>query len=284
VALGSAYEGSAEGWDGSAGPVYRPFARSMVASSPVALAACSVLDVGSGTGAVAEAAKSAGARVVAVDRSLGMLQQGHRRGPGGPGRPWPAVAADALALPFADAAFDAACAGFLLNHLSPLAALGELARVVRPGGVVLASTWALGPDDPVKSALEALATSWGWVPPLWYREMKTGILPISGDPQCLAATACQAGLVDVHAKVHFEFLGHLSPHQVVAYRLAVPQVASWASKLGLADQAEFFAQAVGAVRPFVGSWTPAAVLLVGRKRTSTKPAAGFAQQGVGVVA
>jgi ubiquinone/menaquinone biosynthesis C-methylase UbiE len=59
----------------------------------------------------------------------------------GSGRGWPAVVADVLALPLRDGVFDAAVAGFLLNHLPPAAALAELTRVVSPGGVVLASTW-----------------------------------------------------------------------------------------------------------------------------------------------
>ena len=52
-------------------------------------------------------------------------------------------------------------AGFVLNHLPPAPALAELARVVRPGGVVLASTWAGGPPDPVKSAIDGVLAPLG---------------------------------------------------------------------------------------------------------------------------
>ena len=64
---------------------------------------------------------------MACDFSLGMLRAGrHRR--------VPLVAGDALALPFADGAFDAVTISFgLRNVADPDAALAELARVTRPG-------------------------------------------------------------------------------------------------------------------------------------------------------
>lgn len=158
MAVTTAYDGLAPEWDAAAGLVYRPLARSLVAASPVALAGCLVLDVGSGTGAVAQAAAARGARVVAVDRSTEMVSYGSAQG-------WPAVVADVLALPLRDGVCDAAAAGFLLNHLPPAAALAELARVVRPGGVVLASTWAGGQRDAAKAAIDAVVAAWGWVPP-----------------------------------------------------------------------------------------------------------------------
>ncbi len=91
-----------------------------------------VLDVAAGTGvSTAELARS-GARAVASDFSLGMLAAGSGR----PGRrQLPFVAADALHLPFADAAFDAVTISFGLRNVSDVpAALAEFARVTRPGG------------------------------------------------------------------------------------------------------------------------------------------------------
>lgn len=86
-----------------------------------------------------------GARVVAADRTMNMVAyQGTLR--------WPALAADALALPFVDGAFDAALAGFLVNRLAPAPVLAELARAVRAHGAVLASSWAAEAPDPVKIA------------------------------------------------------------------------------------------------------------------------------------
>jgi demethylmenaquinone methyltransferase / 2-methoxy-6-polyprenyl-1,4-benzoquinol methylase len=91
-----------------------------------------VLDLAAGTGVSTEELRRSGAYAVACDFSLGMLRAGRahkaRRGV-------PFVAGDALHLPFADASFDAATISFGLRNVSDVPrALGELARVVRPGG------------------------------------------------------------------------------------------------------------------------------------------------------
>jgi len=87
-----------------------------------------VLDVAAGTAvSTVELAKS-GAWCVAADFSMGMLRRGATR-------QVPKLAADALALPFADGAFDAVTVSFgLRNMTDTVAALTELRRVVRPGG------------------------------------------------------------------------------------------------------------------------------------------------------
>ncbi|WP_211215280.1 demethylmenaquinone methyltransferase [Actinoalloteichus spitiensis] len=87
-----------------------------------------ILDLAAGTGvSTAELARS-GAFTVAADFSLGMLGRGRFRR-------LPMVAADALNLPFADAAFDGATISFGLRNVADTdQALRELARVVRPGG------------------------------------------------------------------------------------------------------------------------------------------------------
>jgi demethylmenaquinone methyltransferase / 2-methoxy-6-polyprenyl-1,4-benzoquinol methylase len=90
-----------------------------------------VLDLAAGTAVSTVELARSGAWVVAADFSLGMLRAGARRAV-------PKVAADALALPFADGAFDAATISFgLRNVADPDAALAELARVTRPGGRLL---------------------------------------------------------------------------------------------------------------------------------------------------
>ena len=87
-----------------------------------------VLDLAAGTAVSTVPLAAAGATAVACDFSLGMLRAGRHR-------PVPLVAGDALALPFADGAFDAVTISFgLRNVADPEAALRELARVTRPGG------------------------------------------------------------------------------------------------------------------------------------------------------
>lgn len=87
-----------------------------------------VLDVAAGSGvSTAELARS-GAWGVAADFSQGMLSVGRDRGV-------PMVAADGMALPFADNVFDAVTISFgLRNIVSPESGLREMLRVVRPGG------------------------------------------------------------------------------------------------------------------------------------------------------
>ncbi len=88
-----------------------------------------VLDVGAGTGVSTEELARSGAFAVGADLSVGMLRAGRSV------RDVPLLAGDALRLPFADATFDAVTISFALrNVVDTEAALGELARVTRPGG------------------------------------------------------------------------------------------------------------------------------------------------------
>src|SRR3954447_17222133 len=100
------YEAGAASWAGDAGAVYGPLADDLVASIADPLQGRAALDVGCGTGAATAGLRRAGATVVALDRSLGMLQHQRRDRP-------PAVNADAIALPIVDGAFDAVVAAFL---------------------------------------------------------------------------------------------------------------------------------------------------------------------------
>ena len=89
-----------------------------------------ILDLAAGTGTSSDPLDRAGARVVACDFSVGMLRVGKRKRPG-----LSFVAGDAMALPFADATFDAVTISFGLRNVAGVdAALQEMARVTKPGG------------------------------------------------------------------------------------------------------------------------------------------------------
>jgi len=91
-----------------------------------------VLDACCGTGDLALAALDAGARVTGLDFSERMLERARRKSAE---VDW--VQGDALALPFADASFDAATVGFGVRNLDDLErGLAELRRVLRTGGRV----------------------------------------------------------------------------------------------------------------------------------------------------
>ena len=105
--------------------------RRVVAAAVGAGAGDLVLDLAAGTGTSSRAFTRAGARCVACDFSLGMLRAGARKP--APGVSF--VAGDALALPFADRAFDAVTISFGLRNLAdPDAGLAEMLRVTKPGG------------------------------------------------------------------------------------------------------------------------------------------------------
>jgi demethylmenaquinone methyltransferase/2-methoxy-6-polyprenyl-1,4-benzoquinol methylase len=109
-----------------------------------------LLDLASGTGDIALEAlrQDPTARVTAADFSLEMMRVGRRR-PGGGRVAW--CAADALALPFADATFDAVTSGYLLRNVADRAgAFREQLRVVRPGGRVVCLDTSPPPDSPLR--------------------------------------------------------------------------------------------------------------------------------------
>jgi SAM-dependent methyltransferase len=96
-----------------------------------------LLDVGTGPGFVAAAAAGRGATVTGIDVADAMVEIATRRVPTGAFR-----RGSAEALPFADAAFDAVVANFVLLHLGhPDVGAAEARRVVRPGGRVAFTVW-----------------------------------------------------------------------------------------------------------------------------------------------
>jgi len=94
-----------------------------------------VADVGTGTGFLAEAAIGAGARVIGIDISEGMLAQVSSRLEG---RPFEARIGDTAALPLESGEADAVLGNMVLHHADdPPAAIREMARALRPGGTLV---------------------------------------------------------------------------------------------------------------------------------------------------
>ena len=97
------------------------------------------LDVGSGPGALTGelVARLGPEWVTAVDPSRPFVEAARARHPG-----VEVLEASAEALPFDDDAFDVALAQLVVHFMAdPVAGLGEMRRVVRPGGVVAACVW-----------------------------------------------------------------------------------------------------------------------------------------------
>ena len=120
----------------------------------------SVLDVCTGTGLVArDIARTKDARVVGLDLSGGMVQRAPRKLEAMPNAPRVSlVRGRAEGLPFAEHTFDAVVFTFLLRYVDdPQATLREMARVLRPGGL-MASLEFFVPRSPVPHALWLLHT------------------------------------------------------------------------------------------------------------------------------
>jgi len=96
-----------------------------------------VADVGTGTGFVAAGVAPRVKRVVAVDNAPAMLEMAHENLLALDISNVDLVAGDVARLPLEDGSVDAAFANMVLHHAEePASMLREMARVVRPGGVV----------------------------------------------------------------------------------------------------------------------------------------------------
>lgn len=101
-----------------------------------------LLDVGCGTGLLAQRLAREGYAVVGLDLSYGMLLQGGRR--------LRYVQGDGAALPFPDASFDLTVTVAALHHIfeprAVAATIHEMLRVTRPGGAAI--IWDHNPLNP----------------------------------------------------------------------------------------------------------------------------------------
>ena len=99
-----------------------------------------VLECGCGTGLILERIREHASRAVGIDLSPGMLELARARG-------LEVEEGSVTALPFPDASFDVTCSFKVLAHVPDIGrALSEMARVTKPGGVILAefyNPWSL---------------------------------------------------------------------------------------------------------------------------------------------
>lgn len=138
---------------------YEDTASELAPVSDVAVAALELsggerlLDIACGTGNAALVAEPAGAAVVGLDSSLRLLEVAQERVRGGR-----FVCGDAARLPFSDARFDAIVSVFGVIYVRPAeAAVAEIARVVRPGGRLVITTWP--PRGPMFGAVSLMRSA-----------------------------------------------------------------------------------------------------------------------------
>jgi SAM-dependent methyltransferase len=109
-----------------------------------------VLDVGSGTGALSAAAAAIeSVQVTGIEPSAAYVRYAREHAKGR------FEVGDALALPFPDTSFDLTLSMLVLNFVpDPAAALQQMIRVTRPGGIVAAAVWDYG------EGMQMLRTFW----------------------------------------------------------------------------------------------------------------------------
>ncbi|MDP9294888.1 MAG: ubiquinone/menaquinone biosynthesis methyltransferase [Actinomycetota bacterium] len=162
------------------------------------------LDVATGTGDLALALSrrvAPAGEVVGSDFSEGMLDRARAKAPGRAGMRW--EWGNALELPYPDRSFDAATVGFGARNFSDLErGVGEMVRVVRPGGRVVV----LEITTPTRAPLSVFFS-------LWFDRIVPAIGSLAADPvaytylpssvkrfpapDALASTLARAGLSDV---------------------------------------------------------------------------------------
>ncbi len=122
-----------------------------------------VLDICTGTGAMAlSIARRTEADVVGVDLSERMLRKGKQNlGKAGLGDKVTLLRGRAESLAFSNESFDAVCFTWLLRYVEdPTAAIGEAARVLKPGGSLASLEFGV-PRNPVARNLWTLYTRLG---------------------------------------------------------------------------------------------------------------------------
>lgn len=139
AAQGDLWSERSEDWsaDGSQEACMRPLFEAGLSALEVG-AGTHLLDAGCGAGLALGMAAALGATVSGADAAAGMIAIARRRVPGAR-----IEQADLEDLPFADRSFDAV-SGFnsFQYAATPEAALREARRVLRPGGRLVAATWA----------------------------------------------------------------------------------------------------------------------------------------------
>ncbi len=156
-----------------------------------------ILDVGCGLGDDAAALAglvAPGGTVVGVDGSRAMIEAARGRHGGVEGLSF--EVADAAALPFDDASFDACRVDRVLQHVAdPAPAVREMARVLRPGGVLVAydNDWeTLTVDSADRATTRTVLNAWcdrfpsGWIGrrlvPLF---LEAGLRDVDASPKTL---------------------------------------------------------------------------------------------------
>jgi SAM-dependent methyltransferase len=121
----------------------------------------SILDAGCGAGGACVEADETGCEITGLDASAALLEIARRRRPGAR-----FLEGDIESLPFADSEFDAVIAvNSVLYAADAAQATSELARVTRPEGRIVVTTWGQPEVCEVKDVLDAVVRIFPFKPP-----------------------------------------------------------------------------------------------------------------------
>lgn len=189
---------------------YQAMAAEMVRAAGRSLAGLTALDADAGadtTSAVAAALTAAGADVVAHG---------------------PADHADGARLPFDDDSVEVTAGDVLLGaHADSRTRLAEMARVTRPGGLVLAVAYTEQPPEPTGAVVESVLARFGCEGVSLER---SGNGRAATSAYAFGRLAEDAGLVEVRVLDRCA-VARVSAHDVVDWRLGMPAVAPFMAGL-----------------------------------------------------
>jgi SAM-dependent methyltransferase len=188
-----------------------------------------LLDVACGTGVVSVTAARLGARVTGLDLTPELLERARENARiAGVEIDW--HEGDVEALPFGDASFDVVTSQF--GHIfapRPEVAIGEMLRVLKPGGTIACSTW---PSELFVGRMFALTASYLPSPP-------PGVAPPPqwGDPNIVRQRLSSA-VKDIHFDRATMLIPALSPsHQRTAAEKSAGAVVRLVATLEKSDPA-----------------------------------------------
>jgi ubiquinone/menaquinone biosynthesis C-methylase UbiE len=125
-------------WDAMRSSFFSDNVREVVLTRARVEAGRTAADLGAGTGFITQGLIRSGLRVIAVDQSQAMLDEMKRKFAGRSDIDYRIAVPGKL--PIADAEVDYAFANMFLHHVeNPGDMIGEMARIVKPGGVVMIS-------------------------------------------------------------------------------------------------------------------------------------------------
>jgi ubiquinone/menaquinone biosynthesis C-methylase UbiE len=147
---GAMYDTLANEYERVVVPVYRPIAKRLIQHIDLR-PGWRVLDAGTGTGLIALLAAprvTKTGQVIGVDASDAMLKIARDKALRFGFTQCEFQMGDLEALRFQDATFDAVLSQFALHHTDSVKSLRELARVLKPGGVLVVQEWMESPNVP----------------------------------------------------------------------------------------------------------------------------------------